>query len=279
MSSLDDFRKRLGTKGELSSISRTSLSNLKTNNKPTTNLESRINALAARAIKEVAEEIRNNLTELIIIIDDSTSMEGTEYNTIKGFEYLVNNLKAKPQKVLVTVVSFSDCRLIDNIYDREDIKNVGNINLNACGNTALYDAVGKTINNILEKQKEEGENKPKHTLVSIITDGEDNDSRVYDASLIRNLIDHCKKLGWEFILLANGLSAKNQAGSLGVDFDKAVNYEREAIGTNFKSILLALESMQKDGKIKNSDWAKPILEQNKLLSSSNNTPRLRLGGK
>ena len=66
---------------------------------------------------------------------------------------------------------------------------------------------------------------PAHTLVVIITDGEENSSRFYDYEDVRHMIEREKlKYGWEFIFLGANMNAIEAAGHLDIHEDRAVEF-------------------------------------------------------
>ena len=75
----------------------------------------------------------------------------------------------------------------------------------ARGNTALLDAVGKTINKIGGVQKNTAEDyRAEKVLFVITTGGMENASREFDYDRIKSMIERQKsKYGWEFIFLNN----------------------------------------------------------------------------
>ena len=101
------------------------------------------------------------------------------------------------------------------------------------GCTALCDAVGNTINRIKYTQQYlKKEEKPNKTLFVIITDGQENSSREFSSSQIKNLITTQKnEQDWEFLFLGANMDAVETANNYGIDADKAVTYLSDAIGT------------------------------------------------
>ena len=66
----------------------------------------------------------------------------------------------------------------------------------------------------------------------IITDGQENASRHYTADMIRERIEHQReKYGWEFIFFGANMDAIAEAGKIGIDADRAQNYQADAFGT------------------------------------------------
>ena len=74
-------------------------------------------------------------------------------------------------------------------YTRVDINDILEVSFKAQGYTALYDAIGRVFNEISFKSNNE------KVLINIYTDGEENDSRVWNALSISRLIEESKDKG------------------------------------------------------------------------------------
>lgn len=154
--------------------------------------------------------MNNQLTELVFILDRSGSMHGQEKDTLGGFNSMMEKQKKGEGNALVTTVLFDT--EIDVIHDRLPLKSVRPMTEEdyvAGGCTALLDAVGSTIHRIGTVHKyARPEDVPAHTLVVIITDGEENSSRFYDYEDVRHMVEREKlKYGWEFIFLGANMNA------------------------------------------------------------------------
>ena len=178
--------------------------------------------------------MKNGLTELVFIIDRSGSMEGLESDTIGGFNAMLKEQQALEGEAVVTTVLFDD--RYELLHDRIDIKAVAPLtdkDYNVRGSTALFDAVGKTINKIRTVQKGTAEEyRAEKVLFVIITDGQENASREYTAAWIKARIERQKeKYGWEFIFLGANMDAIEEAGKIGIAADRAQNYIADSDGT------------------------------------------------
>ena len=93
--------------------------------------------------------MRDDLTEIVFILDSSGSMFGLESDTIGGFNSVINQQKNVVGKAFVTTVFFNHKSQI--IHDRVDIQQIKPLtaqDYTAQGSTALLDAIGDTINHI-----------------------------------------------------------------------------------------------------------------------------------
>ena len=116
---------------------------------------------------------KNNITELVFILDKSGSMSGLEADTIGGFNSMINEQKEKDGICYVSTVLFSDYSTV--LHDRIRLADVPEMTKNdyrVSGCTALIDAIGDAIHHIetIHKYARE-EDVPTKTLFVITTDG------------------------------------------------------------------------------------------------------------
>lgn len=194
--------------------------------------------------------MRENLTEIVFIIDRSGSMSGLESDTIGGF----NSMIAKQQKVegeaIVSTVLFDD--ETDVIHDRVaigDVKKLTEEDYYVRGCTALLDAIGGAIHHIgnVHKYARE-EDRPAKTLFVITTDGLENASRHYSFKDVKKLIKRQQeKYNWEFLFLGANIDAIEVAGNMGISRDRAANYNCDEVGTalNYQVLEAAVTRVRK----------------------------------
>ena len=178
--------------------------------------------------------MKNNLTELVFILDKSGSMSGLEKDTIGGFNSLLDQQRKVDGECVITTVLFDN--RYELLHDRIDIRAVQPITGKEYfvgGSTALLDAIGKTIHKIGAVQKNTTEDyRAEKVMFVIITDGEENASRHYSSMQIREMIQRQKeRYGWEFIFLGANIDAVDTAGRFGIDADRAVDYVPDGEGT------------------------------------------------
>ena len=173
--------------------------------------------------------MKNNITELVFILDRSGSMAGFEADTIGGFNATIEKQKEQEGKVYVSTVLFD--HVSEVIHDRVDIGEIRPMtrkDYEVRGSTALLDAIGGAIHHIGNVHKyARPEDVPEHTIFIITTDGMENASRRYSAREIKEKIKRqTEKYGWEFIFLAANIDAVETADNLGIRRDRAANYRQ-----------------------------------------------------
>ena len=208
--------------------------------------------------------MRNDLTELVFILDKSGSMHGLEADTIGGFNSLIEKQKKEDGKALVTTILFDDkTEVVHDRVDLEYIRDMSSEQYVTGGSTALLDAVGGTVSHIRKIHKYiRPEDVPAKTLFVITTDGMENSSRHYTYDKVKKLIEHQKaKYGWEFIFLGANIDAAETAVSMGISIDRAADYISDRAGTALNySVISEITSAVRSGKGISADWKKRISE-------------------
>ena len=150
-----------------------------------------IKKVFGRLVKEIdapektkdSKEKRNNLTELVFILDRSGSMAGLEEDTIGGFNSMIAKQKDEEGECYVTTVLFD--HEIDTLHDRKKLSEIAPLtdkDYTVRGCTALIDAIGMTVKHVEDIHRyQRKEDVPAHTLFVITTDGLENASKEYSA--------------------------------------------------------------------------------------------------
>lgn len=198
-------------------------------------------------------------TELVFILDRSGSMHGLEKDTIGGFNSLIHKQKREKGEAFVTCVLFNQEMKL--IYDHENIKKMRPMNdkqYDVRGCTALYDALGFTIQHVEKVQKYQ-DHKPDKTMIVITTDGMENASHFFSLKQVRNMVEAKKEMGWEFLFLGANLDAIQVRKGFGIDEDRSVRYECDEKGTqlNYDVVNEAIRNIRK-GKVLSESWKAPI---------------------
>ena len=173
--------------------------------------------------------MKNNITELVFILDRSGSMSGFEADTIGGFNSTIERQKEQEGKVYVSTVLFDNySEVIHDRVDINEIKPMTRKDYNVRGCTALLDAIGGAIHHIGNVHKyARPEDVPEHTIFIITTDGMENASQRYSSQDIKAKIKRqTEKYGWEFIFLAANIDAVETAENIGIRRERAANYRQ-----------------------------------------------------
>lgn len=172
------------------------------------------------------------LTDITLIVDASPSMHPQTKETIQGVNQFVSaqldTAVKEKESVRINLVTFSTGH-----------KNIEGLTLSDWnyrpyeGNgTALYDAVGNTIEAIgarLRLQSEES--RPGKVLVVIVTDGEENTSRLFSSEKVKSMIKRQQdEYKWDFVFLGANQDAWLVGGALGFSGGKTMAFNANAQG-------------------------------------------------
>ena len=195
--------------------------------------------------------MKNNITELVFILDRSGSMSGFEADTIGGFNATIEKQKEQEGKVYVSTVLFDNYSEV--IHDRIDINKIKPMtrrDYQVRGCTALLDAIGGAIHHIGNIHKyARPEDVPEHTIFVITTDGMENASHRYSSEKVKEMIKRqTEKYGWEFIFLAANIDAVETAENIGIRKERAANYRqtREGVGRSYCAMSQAISTVRQN---------------------------------
>ena len=215
-------------------------------------------------MKERFSMMKNNMTELVFILDRSGSMAGLESDTIGGFNSMIEKQKKQDGECYVSTVLFDNESEV--LYDRVklgDIPKMTEKDYTVRGCTALLDAIGGAIHHIGKVHKyARSEDVPEHTLFIITTDGMENASRFYSSDRVKQMIQRQKaKFGWEFLFLGANIDAVETARHFGIGADRAVNYNSDSEGTqlNYEVLSEAISAVRSSAPL-SADWKSRIDE-------------------
>ncbi|MEE0897492.1 MAG: hypothetical protein U0L88_07685 [Acutalibacteraceae bacterium] len=206
--------------------------------------------------------MKNNITELVFILDRSGSMSGLEDDTIGGFNSMIEKQKKQDGDCYVSTVLFDDESEV--LHDRvklADISKMTDNDYTVRGCTALIDAIGGAIHHIGNIHKyARPEDVPEHTMFIITTDGQENASHRYTSEQVKKMIEHRReKYGWEFLFIGANIDAVETAARYGIDKERAVNYNADSEGTrlNYEVMSETICSFRESRPI-TADWKKKI---------------------
>lgn len=206
--------------------------------------------------------MKNNITELVFILDRSGSMSGLERDTIGGFNSFIEKQKKEDGGCYVSTVLFDNVSEV--LHDRvklSEIKKMTDKDYTVRGCTALIDAIGGAIHHIGNIHKyARPEDVPEHTMFIITTDGMENASRRYSSDEVKEMIKRQKeKYGWEFLFIGANIDAVETARHIGIGADRAVNYNADSRGTEvvFETVCAATSTLRRRAPL-GATWSAKI---------------------
>lgn len=177
--------------------------------------------------------MKENFTAINVIIDASGSMSHLASDTIGNFNSFLKEQQEQPGEANFTLCVFNtDYRLV---HDFTKIANVGKLTKGTYspnGGTALFDAMGATIESVGRKLAAMSEEeRPSKVITLIMTDGHENSSRRFTAAQIKTMVTHQQDVySWEFVFMGANIDAITAGTDLGISIHNTLNYSATPAG-------------------------------------------------
>lgn len=166
-----------------------------------------------------------DLTLLGILVDHSGSMRECRSDMEGGLNTLIEDQKKQGGHCEVTLAEFDD--QYDLLWPVQDLKRVGQYELQPAGMTALLDAMGKFITYVGDVLRERHPSlRPGRVLIVVVTDGYENHSKEWTKTQIKKLVEEQQdQWKWEFLFLGANIDAVGEAGKIGIRAANAVTFD------------------------------------------------------
>lgn len=175
---------------------------------------------------------RDDLTEIVCILDRSGSMDEIKDDAIGGFNSFLEEQRKVPGEAGVTLMLFDNEFMM--AYDGQALADVPALTETTYvprGSTALYDAIGRTVNHVEARIRSMSEDdKPSKVLVVILTDGMENASKEFNKGRVQKIIKDHETKGWEFLYLKAGPDAFDEARMIGMSARNYANISASGAG-------------------------------------------------
>ena len=161
----------------------------------------------ARQFPDIPVE-HTDFYKIVIVLDESASMSNVANSMRKALNDLISEQKTIKRKCFLTLVKFNqDVRRVIKSKNLQNIRELTEEDYRPSGSTALYDAVGDTINWFRYES---------NVLLVVITDGQENSSTKYKKSAVMNMLKEKEThRGWTYVYLGCDLSVAAQGDSMG----------------------------------------------------------------
>lgn len=177
--------------------------------------------------------MRNDLTDITLVIDRSGSMHFCQQEAQNGVNCFIEEQKKGQGEAVLTLVQFDT--EYDLVHRAKPISEVPHYTLEPRGMTALLDAVGRAINetgerlsNMLEEQR------PGLVVFVIVTDGLENSSHEFTKQQIKEIITHQQdQYQWQFTYLGANQDAFREARGIGISSQSSATYDPDKAQTAF----------------------------------------------
>jgi len=153
--------------------------------------------------KERTEDITQYVA---FVIDESGSMGIRKTQAIEDFNKQIDTLYSESGEDITTRVimtKFNEVVKPGDVVSLDEITKLSDDNYNPGGYTALYDAIGETAVRLMQRYRKDDSDAA--VLMVVITDGQENASKEYNADNIKSLIKKLEGTGrWTFSYMGIG---------------------------------------------------------------------------
>lgn len=184
--------------------------------------------------------MKEGLTEIVVVVDKSGSMESIRKDTIGGFNAFLKSQKEIEGEATITLVLFDTAYNV--IYQSINIQTAAELTEKTYipnGGTALYDAFGQAMK--MTKKRIESlpeEEKPSKIFFAVLTDGEENSSKIvnkegqrkYTKESIFEKVNQLQKGNYIFIYLGANQDAMQVGTGMGFYANNTVSYSADSRG-------------------------------------------------
>lgn len=181
--------------------------------------------------------MKDNLTDITIVLDKSGSMDTVSAETISGFnEFLLQQQKAPGEANLTLMLFDTKDQLVHDGVPIKDVPPLRYETYQPDGMTALYDAVMHAINATGQRLASmPEEERPGKVMFVIMTDGHENSSKEFarNPAAVKAKIQHQEdKYSWNFVYIGANQDAFAVGGSIGIRSGMVANYVSDPKGTS-----------------------------------------------
>ena len=175
----------------------------------------------------------------LMLLDSSSSMNTVKKSTISGLNEQLQSIKKAEkdfddQEQIVCFITFGSEVEHSSLWNKkiDSIEDFNDENYTPNGLTALLDATGIGINKLRNEIKSDLQQRKANVVVTIFTDGEENNSKEYNSTEVSNLIKEVKETGqWTVTFVGCSDNAFEVAQSLGIGRGDTLHYASGDDGT------------------------------------------------
>ena len=167
----------------------------------------------------------------LLILDESGSMQSIYRQALSGCNETIQSVRSVDQRHenqnhRFSIVAFNstETRTILDDVPIAEVRDLAEDDYYPAACTPLYDAMGRAIT-ALERKVKEGD----RVLVTVVTDGEENDSQEYSLDIIRTMTERLRGKGWTFIYMGANQDADEVAAQLNIH--NKLTFEATVMGT------------------------------------------------
>ena len=171
------------------------------------------------------------------VLDMSSSMRSIEKLAIDSYNEQLSKLKEESDdeietKVITTVFNSFPVRMDGvEVVPLDEVEEMTNEIYRPSGMTALFDAIGFTVEKVLDVYKDDRDDTA--VLFIVITDGQENDSQEFTQQSIKKITEDLEKTErWTFTYMgANVNPLETAVGAMSYQVNNTMSWQADAVGT------------------------------------------------
>ena len=187
----------------------------------------------------------------LMVLDRSGSMMKVKDETVSGLNQQLQSIRTTEeehddQEQFVCFVTFASDIEHDQIWNKSinDVPDLAESDYTPGAYTALYDAIGIGINKLRDEIRDDLEDRKVNVIVTILTDGFENDSKEYTGTSIKDLIEEVQATGqWTIAFLGCSGDVFAQAQAMGIRAGNTMCYSAGSEGTTEAFTSMAVSSL------------------------------------
>jgi len=176
-----------------------------------------------------------NITEIAFILDRSGSMQSIAEATVESFNSFLATQQKEHEELparLTLVLFDTEFEILYASVPVPEVKRLDQATYRPDGCTALLDAIGHTIQETGKRLAALDEkDRPTTVIIAILTDGEENSSKLYNHQKIHEMIKHQQDVySWKFLFLGANQDAIATAAKMGIQRGNSANFYQTESG-------------------------------------------------
>ncbi|MGI4874113.1 MAG: VWA domain-containing protein [Janthinobacterium lividum] len=176
----------------------------------------------------------------LIILDESGSMEVVRDTTVRGFNELVQTVQGlarefEQKQQVVSLVTFNSLGIKERLFMQPaaSLQPLTLADYRPDAMTPLHDAIGQSVSKLRQVLETTGAANFQ-VLVTVLTDGEENDSKEFTRPVIRQLIEQLTAQGWTFTYIGANHDVDRAAAGLAIGNKLAFTQNDEEMSAMFE---------------------------------------------
>lgn len=187
---------------------------------------------------------------VIFVLDDSASMRSVRDETITGFNEFLKEQQESEVETYASLYKFNGYD-VKCVFDHVNVKSIEPLNhdtYNPNGMTNLHDAIGHVMNKVNNRLSETKKKHRDQVQIVILTDGQENASKYYNANMIKPMVEQAESKDWTFMFLGANIDAFAVGSAYGLRSEATLQYNVN----NMTSTMKAASRMTRDMSVMKS---------------------------